>query len=246
MKYFKWILLAAVTVLTAVSCWKDDKHRNKYVFGLDCDFEYSDIKFEDDSVFVVPNIFAGTGLVCFSSEVTDGALAGGFCIAGGVDPDLTEHAAKTPFHTVAHQRFDDETAFLVFHQTEHMPEKLIRMTLYNEQCSIAPQVLLVNNTHRFVQAARFGTGLAGGPFTAEDWAKVTFTGYLGGVKTGEVTFSLADMTKDENPVVTTWETVDLAPLGNVDEMKLSLTSSREDMVKDVCFDHIVFQCNIEY
>ena len=246
MKSLRYILLMAATLLVVASCWKDDKHRNKYSFALDCDFEYYDVKFGEDSIFVVENVYAG-GVVHFAAKVDDeGSLMGGICLAGGVDPTLSDHEAKTPFHTVAHQYFNDETTFAVFHETGNMPEKTIDAILYNDDCLVQPQYVLVNNTHPFVRAARYGTGLAGGAFAADDWASVTFSGFFKGAKTGEAKLNLADFTQEKDSVVTTWTSLDLTPLGNIDEMQISLASSREDMVKDVCFDHMVFKCNIEY
>lgn len=255
MKNWKlWILLAAAMTVAA-SCWKDDKHRNQYSFALDCNFEYDDVTFDDDSVFVVSplegesrSVFGDgrLGVVQFSAKVVDDAFVSGFCIAGGVDPLLTDHEAKTAFHTVSHQYYESEKTFVVFREGPSMPEKIIEVFLPNEDCHLEPQTVLLNNTHRFVRAVKFGTGLADGAFGATDWAAVTFTGYLKGTKTGEATLKLADGSNAGKPIVTDWTELKLTDLGQVDEITVKLTSSRADMVKDVCIDHLLCNCYVEY
>ena len=269
MKNWKlWILLAAAMTVAA-SCWKENKHRNQYSLVLDCNFEYVDVIFDDDSVFVVlppkeesqsdsgdggqaerksqSDFTDGrVGVVHFYAKVVDDAFVSGFCLAGGVDPLLTDHEAKTAFHTVSHQYYESEKTFVVFREGPSMPEKIIEVNLLNEDCHLEPQTVLLNNTHRFVRAAKFGTGLADGAFGASDWAAVTFTGYLKGTQTGEVTLKMADGSNAEKPIVTDWTELKLTDLGQVDEITVKLTSSRADMVKDVCIDHLLCSCYIEY
>ena len=57
MRLLRNIMLVTVTLLAVASCWKDDKHRNKYSFSLDSDFEFEQVKFGEDSVFVIENIY---------------------------------------------------------------------------------------------------------------------------------------------------------------------------------------------
>lgn len=75
----------------------------------------------------------------------------------------------------------------------------------------------------------FGKKMGGIPNVDPDWFKLTVKGYLNGsMKTDSVDFYLADFrdadsTKDY--IVTTWEWVDLLPLGEVDSLELSLSST---------------------
>lgn len=75
----------------------------------------------------------------------------------------------------------------------------------------------------------FSKKLGGVPNTEPDWFKLTVKGYLNGsLKPDSVDFFLADFrdpdsTKDY--VVTTWEWVNLLPLGNVDSLSISLSST---------------------
>lgn len=75
----------------------------------------------------------------------------------------------------------------------------------------------------------FSKKFGGVPNTEPDWFKITIKGYLNGsLKTDSVDYYLADYrdadsTKDY--IVHTWEWVDLLPLGRVDSLKLSLSST---------------------
>lgn len=97
-----------------------------------------------------------------------------------------------------------------------------------------------NNTYAFnsirdgdTYAKKFGdttgTGVTTGQGTAPDWFKLTVHGYLAGVvKPSSVDFYLADYRfahSDSDYIVNTWEWVNLRPLGNVDSLSFSLSSS---------------------
>lgn len=75
----------------------------------------------------------------------------------------------------------------------------------------------------------FSKKFGGVPNTEPDWFKITIKGYLNGsLKTDSVDFYLADFrdadsTKDY--VLHSWEWVDLLPLGRVDSLVLSLSST---------------------
>ena len=63
------------------------------------------------------------------------------------------------------------------------------------------------------------------PFADGDYFKLTFTGYLGGVKTGTVEFYLADFRDGKSLIVTNWTYVELKDLGIVDEIRCQLEST---------------------
>jgi len=62
-------------------------------------------------------------------------------------------------------------------------------------------------------------------FEAGDYFKLTFTGYLLGVKTGSVDFYLADYRNGKSLIVREWTYVELKDLGLVDEIKCTLEST---------------------
>lgn len=83
--------------------------------------------------------------------------------------------------------------------------------------------------YKEMTTAGFSKKMGGVPNTEPDWFKITIKGYSGGsLKADSVDFYLADFrdpdsTKDY--VITTWEWVDLMPLGKVDSLQLSLSST---------------------
>ena len=63
------------------------------------------------------------------------------------------------------------------------------------------------------------------PFADGDYFKLTFTGYLLGVKAGHVDFYLADFRNGKSLIVKDWVYVELTDLGFVDEIRCSLEST---------------------
>jgi hypothetical protein len=68
---------------------------------------------------------------------------------------------------------------------------------------------------------KFGGVLGNDP----DWLLLTIAGYLGKSQTGSVDFYLADYRGAEKLIVSDWRFVDFTPLGNVDELRISMSSS---------------------
>ena len=245
----KGLILLAVVPALCLSCFKE-KHHNVYSFALDNTFEYQQTEFDPTDSTWFPEFFASQGApVGFMGKISEDGkqLLGGFGLSRGVDPVISEsEEPKTPWHCIAPSLYSDEKTFAVFRESDDMPEGQVLTSLLNAECTVAPAAVLVNNTTRFVRAVRLGTGLEGGAFAEGDWATLTFTGYLNKVKTGSVSVSLADFQTYRDSVVTTWTPVVLKDIGNIDAMTLSFSSSRADMVRDVCLDHFLFSCHIEY
>ena len=73
-----------------------------------------------------------------------------------------------------------------------------------------------------------GTGLTTGQGTAPDWCKVLIHGYKAGVLNADsVVFYLADFrgTASADYIVNTWQWVNLLPLGHVDSVTFTMSSS---------------------
>ena len=73
-------------------------------------------------------------------------------------------------------------------------------------------------------AKKFG-GVSGND---TDWLKLTIQGYAGGTQTGAVDFFLADYRFADNAqdyIVNDWRHVDFTPLGSVDELRFTMSSS---------------------
>ena len=83
-------------------------------------------------------------------------------------------------------------------------------------------------------------------FGADDWLKVTFTGYnASGVKTNVVDYYLADYRNGKSFVCTSWTNVDLSALGIVNKVVVSMSSSDSgdwgmNTPSYVCIDNLKF------
>ena len=246
MKKFKLLSVLAVTLLAAVSCLKST---NKQNFTWDVSFEEEGLKFHADDRTCFNSFVSFGNLIGFSAVVSgeeNENLLGGFGICRGVDPTLTGTAAKTPYHCFAHPYLENEKTFAVFRQSGNMPEKQIIFNIPSAQSTISPRGVMLCNTHNFIQIAKLGNGFGEGKFTSGDWAEVKFTGSLNGAETGSVSFRMADFSGGKEEIVEEWTLVDLSPLGSVDKIDISLSSSRENVFQVVCLDHVNLSCSLVF
>lgn len=246
MKRIKLIFVLAVTLLAAVSCLKST---NKQNFTWDVSFEEEGLKFHADDSTCFNSFVSFGNLIGFSAVVSgeeNENLLGGFGLCRGVDPTLTGTAAKTPYHCFAHPYLENEKTFAVFRQSGNMPEEQIIFNIPSVQSTISPRGVMLCNTHNFIQIAKLGNGFGEGKFTSGDWAEVKFTGSLNGAETGSVSFRMADFSGGKEEIVEEWTLVDLSPLGSVDKIDISLSSSRENVFQVVCLDHVNLSCSLVF
>jgi len=71
----------------------------------------------------------------------------------------------------------------------------------------------------------FAKKFGGATGTDEDWLRLTLTGKLGGVVTGTTGLDLADYRGTTDSILKQWTHVDFSPLGTVDEIVFSMTST---------------------
>lgn len=246
MKRIKLIFVLAVTLLAAVSCLKST---NKQNFTWDVSFEEEGLKFHADDSTCFNSFVSFGNLIGFSAVVSgeeNENLLGGFGLCRGVDPTLTGTAAKTPYHCFTHPYLENEKTFAVFRQSGNMPEEQIIFNIPSAQSTISPRGVMLCNTHNFIQIAKLGNGFGEGKFTSGDWAEVKFTGSLNGAETGSVSFRMADFSGGKEEIVEEWTLVDLSPLGSVDKIDISLSSSRENVFQVVCLDHVNLSCSLVF
>lgn len=107
------------------------------------------------------------------------------------------------------------------------------MDTYNEDASLTikyagaatfiPGTYVTNNAYA-ATVIKEGNDYANA-FEDGDYFKLTFTGYLVGVKCGSIDFYLADYRNGKSLIVKDWVYVDLVDLGIVDEIRCSLEST---------------------
>jgi hypothetical protein len=80
---------------------------------------------------------------------------------------------------------------------------------------------------------------------ANDWFKVTITGYLNNVQTSSVDYYLADFRNGKSFISRSWNKVDVSALGKVDKVTFAFSSSDNgafgmNTPAYVCIDDIEF------
>lgn len=97
--------------------------------------------------------------------------------------------------------------------------KVMEIT-HSENRLFTPQSIAVTNTAYAVSSMRKGDGFAK-IFTEEDWFRLYIIGKKDGAVTDTVTVNLAA----EGMLIFTWKTIDLTPLGEVDQIVLAMNST---------------------
>lgn len=240
--------ILGAAALAAVSCFSSLDGQSKYEV-------YSLIAFEPENTYewesfvnqffnggkdtVVAYPYFTTGNVSVCAKLTDDdVFQGGFSLCRGVDTLAVAGREPSFFAVFDKGGHQGSYAYAVFHDTTAtlMPEHAVLAPVPNAESSNMPTVVFVQNVQATVQAARLGTGLAGGPFGAGDHLTLTITGYKGSAKTGEKSVDLISGTEP----LKEWTEVDLSGLGSVDAMDFHLSSNREDMPLYCCIDDLLF------
>jgi hypothetical protein len=243
-------LCAATAVVTSCDS-NGPSYSNSYY--LTADFEYTsenyDSVFGSDSVYF-PKYFVAGNIIAFNGRLNAASkFTGGLFLSIGKDPVISSSHVPSPYKVCdANGGYYGSTTYTVFHEesdTALMPKYAVKSYLDPQAGTCRPYMCYLNNTNQIVNAVKYGTGIDGA-FKDGDWIKVTVTGYLSGVKTGETTLNLADYKTFRDSVVTNWTKVDLSSLGSVDAVNFTMTSSRESLPKYFCMDEMIFKMDIEY
>ena len=234
--------------LSAVACFDlgqvGSKNETDVLIHYEPDYYYQEEDFlrqffknGADSVYV--GEYFTTGPVAhYATPGEDGELVGGFALCIGVDTLAAPDRRPARLAVFDKGGFAETLGYAVFHDTLStlMPEHDIAFYIPNENSACTLTRIAVQNVQAVVQAVQYGNGLAGGPFTAEDYLTLTFTGKKKGATTGTKSVKLVDGTKP----VGAWTEVDISSLGSVDELELHLESSRPDCPLYCCIDNLYF------
>ena len=233
--------------LAAVSCFSGLDGQSKYsgyalvAFEPENAYEWESFVNQffnggKDTVIAYPYFTTGSVSVC-AKLTDDDVFQGGFALCRGVDTLAVAGRKPSCFAVYDKGGNQESYGYAVFHDTTAtlMPEHAVLAPVPNAESSNAPTVVFVQNVQATVQAARLGTGLAGGPFGAGDYLTLTVTGYKGTAKTDEKSVALISGTEP----LKEWTEVDLSGLGSVDALDFHLTSNRDDMPLYCCIDDLV-------
>lgn len=207
-----------------------------YIYDLD---DFLDTFFAGGKDTVCVHKYLSLGPLCHNSTVAaDSSLIGGFAMCIGVDTLMAPDRKPSRFAVFDKGGKDETIAYAVFHDTlaTLMPEHAITFDVPNEQSSCSPLSVYVQNVQAVVQASRYGTGLADGPFGLNDHLTLTIKGILNGVVQGGKSVTLIDGTH----ILEGWTEVDLSSFGDVDALDFSLSSNRPDLPLYCCLDDLMF------
>lgn len=201
--------------------------------------QFLDMFFRGGKDTVSVNEYLSTGpLTQFTKVDADGKLVGGFAMCIGRDPDAGPERKPSRLAVYDKGGVEQSLAYVVFHDTLStlMPEHAMTFTVPNEASSCSVLGVYVQNVQAVVQAVKHGNGLAGGPFTADDYLTLTLTGSFKGTVMETEVVKLVDGTS----ILDGWKAVDLNKMGVIDVLDLHLESSRADLPLYCCLDDLVF------
>ncbi|MCD8313251.1 MAG: DUF4465 domain-containing protein [Bacteroidales bacterium] len=116
-----------------------------------------------------------------------------------------------------------------------------------EDCTCTPTSCTINNTQLTVYSVLSDDSEY--KFEPGDYLKLTFTGYSENSKTGSVDYYLADYRgagEKIDSVLTTWKTLSLSALGDIDYIDIDLECSKEDFPTYFCMDNFIAGAYISF
>ena len=244
-KLMKTGVLLSAFALVVSGCFKLDNNSSyeaNILVHYEPDNEYENEEFlaeffrgGADSVLVSEYLTYGP-VIHYSKLSSDKKLVGGFALCTGIDTIATPERRPARFAVFDNGGCNKSLAYAVFHDTTStlMPEHLISFYVPSTESSCTLKSISVQNVQAVAQAAKFGTGLSGGPFTDTDFLTLTLTGYKGSASTGNKSIKLVDGTK----LLDKWTAVDISSLGSVDYLELHLEASRPDCPLYCCIDNL--------
>lgn len=267
------LMLSSILLVTA-SCMKGGTGiKINYVLEDTVEYSNEDELFKDGAtyfLFADPEIpgeesgFLSSNVNLYFSKMSYGMLEGGFCLSKQSwekpSSDNTDTETSEPGeYSVYGQNGTNGSAntFFYFRQTLDMPEHDMAFASASIG-TYTPIRVSVCNSAATVRAIR-GTDVNAATFNLAGDYSLTVTGYLNGQKTGTATLLLAGKGKsklpatEENPqrdsIITSWSTMDLSGLGNIDyiDFDLSFSDTQDEGLfryTDVCIDKLTATVNI--
>jgi len=238
----KTLFVIAIAVICVSSCL-DGYSSYKYTAAISFEFQNYDDEatFKDASHLALKNFY--TTELRFDSNVgEDGELAGtGFAYSYLKDsvyvlaPDALKPDPYVVLDNDASLTGNHYMTFVYEPEAKNNADTSFVFT-YAQYGTFTPSYYYIaNNLLTIVEAYEDG-------LTESDWAKVTFTGYSEGKKTGEVS---GDLIVKGEPIKT-WAKVELTDLKAIDAGTLTITSSKPNIIKSCCIDLIVGDVDITY
>ena len=242
------VALLGVMALLAASCFSNKDLKTEVdthlvvMFEPQYDYDWANFAdqffpHEEDTVFFAANISQGP-VYFFAKLDNEKAFQGGMALCRGKDADASGNRDASYFAVYdAKVGNQGSRAYAVFHDApaDQMPEHFIQIYIPTTESSCSPESVYVHNVQAVVQAAKYGVGLADGPFQDSDYLLLTITGVKGTTVTGTKEVKLVDGTS----FLKEWTEVDLTELGSLNFIDFKLTSSRADFPLYCCLDDLM-------
>ncbi len=227
--------------VSAASCGMDDgpMFTNKYT--MYADFEYSNVFGVSDSVYVDSRQGIGIGyqdMAFYHKLSSDGELQGGFVLSRLKG---SGKSGQDRFRVCSGAGSGKSASYLVYYanpNTSLMPKQDVEF-LAGKYGTCSMVGCYMNNTKEVLDAVK-------NTFVDGDRLAVKMTGYLGGEKTGEQEFVLAEFSEKKDSIVTTWSPFKLDKLGTVETVDVDVISTRPEIPAAFCMDLLVANISISY
>ena len=139
---------------------------------------------------------------------------------------------------------DSSSKYVVAYQETYGPIAPLTITLGSDWNFEGRGLQVANTTYAAIDmlhGSQFSKKFGGDSLLDQDWFRLTIQGSKGGVDTGTVNFYLADYRFTDSAqdyILNSWAFVDLSPVGIVDTLRFSLTSSDPGTPNYVALDNL--------
>ncbi len=248
MKLLRFAGAVVVTVAAVGGCFGSGSFNQTYT--AECSFDYPASEYGKDSVFFSYDLGV-QGLLFMGKRDTDNVddpsgFRGGFLLSMLTDTTYREGHFRSLYSVADTTGAYKSTGFCVWcdkPSATEVPEQSICFigTAYG---TCYPASMMICNTNYTVNTVKFGTE-ACPAFSKGDWIKVTVTGVLDGVKSGEKAEAyLVNYTENGLSVLTDWKRMDLSKIGDIDYLTIEVSSNRPDAPAYCCIDSFVARISI--
>ena len=178
-------------------------------------------------------------------DKTTSEFKGGFMLShlSPSSPDMVENLQNNQYRVNAKSPRKEDNTYLVFQQTDQMPENDIAFTFLPSGTATGVCVMsscYVNNTVAVAKdvAENFVNG---------DVMVLKAKGYLGGKETNTAEIVLAEKTSNRDSTIYNWTQFDLSRLGAVDKVDFEIVAPEGKIqTQTVCVDNVIANISLTF
>ena len=240
-------LFFIICSLFLISACLDDGSGSTTSYTNTADFQYSSISFSQDSTFFNTTTPEGYGYDVLNFyhrlDADKVRVEGGFILSCLEMPESgnTEGLANIYRCYLANAKDGSENIYSVFSQNKDaalMPEHDIHFP-YKANGSCILQGCFITNTVEVADYVKEN-------FEVGDRITLKATGYLDGVKTGDASINLVDISALKDSIVSVWTPFELEKLGAIEYVDFEIISTKADAPAAFCLDWLTYQAELTY